>query len=115
MWPRVVEVMLGAWLLVSPFVFRGTPQVEAYVLPTVGAGVAIVAASLLSFWHRAAHARFVTLAASLWLMLHGYFSAVRPGPPPAQNELTVGMLLLLFAILPNETNQPPHPWRRPSR
>jgi hypothetical protein len=44
---------------------------------------------------------------SCWLAGHGYVSAVRPGPPAAQNEIMVGLLLLLFAILPNDVNRPP--------
>ena len=111
MWPRVVEVMLGAWLVISPFIFRGTPQVSDYTLNVVISGCVIIVSSLLAFWSRAGGARFVTLAASIWLMAHGYFSAVRPGPPAAQNEIMIGLLLVLFAILPNETNRPPAAWR----
>ena len=107
MWPRVVEVMLGAWLLVSPFVFRGTARVDDYVFVQVAAGAVVITASLLSFWPPAAAARLVTLAAALALTAHGYFAAARPGPPAAQNEIMVGLTILLFAILPNETNRPP--------
>lgn len=106
MWPRVVEVLLGCWLLISPFVFRGTPSAGDYAVSQVASGTVIVIASLLCFWRRARGARFVTLLAALWLALHGYFASVRPGPPSAQNEITVGLLLLLFAILPNDVNEP---------
>jgi Zn-dependent protease len=111
MWPRVVELMLGAWLAISPFVFRGTLDVERYTWSLVVSGAVVIIASLLSFWPPASQARFATLLAALWLAGHGYFAAVRPGPPAAQNEITIGLLLLLFAILPNETNRPPVPWR----
>ena len=111
MWPRVVEVMFGAWLLIVPFVFGGTPEVDRFVTSAVVSGSVVIVASLMAFWHRAGWARFVTLAASLWLVGHGYFAAVRPGPPAAQNEITVGLLLILFAILPKETNRPPIGWR----
>ena len=111
MWPRVIEGMLGAWLLLTPFVFRGTEAVGGYVFNAVACGAAIAVASLLSFWRPTRHARFLTLAASLWLALHGYFGAERPGPPAAQNELVIGLTLLLFAIMPNEVNQVPEPWR----
>ena len=114
MWPRVVELMLGAWLVITPFVFREAADLSRYTLSTVTSGVIVMLASLLAFWDRARWARFITLAASGWLMAHGYFAAPRPGPPGAQNELTVGLLLLVFAILPNEINDPPIPWRRPA-
>ena len=117
MWPRVIELMLGCWLVVSPFVFRGTPELERYMFSLVGSGAVVVIASLLSFWPPAASARFLTLLTSLWLTGHGYFAAVRPGPPAAQNEIMIGLLLLVFAILPNDTNRPPADWhdRAPAR
>lgn len=113
MWPRVVELMLGAWLIISPLVFRGTADLPAYTVSLVASGAAVIIASLLCFWPPAAAARIVTLLAALWLAGHGYFSAPRPGPPAAQNEITVGLLLLVFGIIPNDTNRPPAPWRQP--
>ena len=112
MWPRVVEVMLGCWMLLVPFVFRASAGVEAYTTSAWISAVVIIVASTISFWHPARHFRLVTLAAAVWLALHGYFAAPRPGPPAAQNELTVGLLVILFALLPNEINRPPVPWRR---
>ena len=112
MWPRVVEVMLGCWLLVTPFVFRDTEAIGNYTINSVISGSVVILASLLSFWDRTRSARMVTLVVSLWLATHGYFWAERPGPPAAQNELAVGLVLLLFAVLPNETNDVPRRWRR---
>jgi hypothetical protein len=86
--------------------------VDDYTATAVISGALIVGASLLSFWEKTRHARLVTLLASLWLMGHGYFSSVRPGPPAAQHEITIGMILLLFAVLPNEINEMPAPWRQ---
>ena len=107
MWPRVVEVMLGVWLVITPLVFRGTDAIDRYTANAVGTGLIVIAASLVAFWPRAGWARYITLAASGWLAVHGYLSAVRPGPPAAQNEIMIGLLLLLFAILPNHVNRPP--------
>jgi hypothetical protein len=107
MWPRVAEVALGCWLLLTPFVFRETQAVGSYSVNAVVSGSVVILASLLSFWDRTRFAHIVTLFVSLWLAAHGYFWAERPGPPAAQNELVVGLLLLLFAVLPNEINAPP--------
>ena len=107
MWPRVVEVMLGAWLVITPLVFRGTEGIGGYSTNAVVSGSIVIVASLLAFWPPAAGARYVTLATSCWLTAHGYLWAVRPGPPAAQNEITIGLILLLFAILPNHVNREP--------
>lgn len=111
MWPRTVEVLLGCWLLITPFVFRETSEVDRYVINSVACGALVIVASLLSFRDGTRFARFVTLLVSLWLAVHGYVFAARPGPPAAQNELAIGLMLLLFAILPNEINDAPRPWR----
>jgi hypothetical protein len=111
MWPRVVEIMLGCWLLVTPFVFRSTPHVDDYTMNAAVCGAIVITASLLSFWDRLRLAHVVTLLVSLWLAAHGCFFAERPGPPAGQNELVSGLLLLLFAVLPNEINDVARPWR----
>ena len=111
MWPRVIEGMLGCWLLVTPLVFRGTPAVEDYTTSALVSGAVIIVMALLSFWEPTRLARFVTLGVSLWLALHGYFAAERPGPPAAQNEIMIGLTLLLMAIIPNEASRPPRAWR----
>jgi hypothetical protein len=111
MWPRVIEGMLGCWLLVTPFVFRGTASVEEYTTSAVVSGALVIVMAVLSFWEPTRLARFATLGVSLWLSLHGYFAAERPGPPAAQNEIMIGLTLLLFAIIPNEASQPPRAWR----
>jgi hypothetical protein len=115
MWPRTVEVMLGCWLLVTPLVFRTTASIDQYAAGAVVSGSIIAVASLASFWERLAGSRVVTLLMAVWLAAHGYLSAPRPGPPAAQNEIMVGLLLLLFAVLPNQINDPPRPWREISR
>ena len=95
----------------TPFVFRGTAGVSDYIANAYVSGGLIAIASLLSFWERMRLAHLGTLAIAVWLAVHGYFSAARPGPPAAQNEITTGLILLLFAILPNESNTVPRTWR----
>ena len=112
MWPRVVELMLACWLAVSPFVFRGTGSAAEYVVSSATAAALIVAASLASFWRPLRRASLATLLCGIGVAAHGYLSAPRPGPPAAQNEIVVGLLLILFAIIPTEANRPPQPWRR---
>jgi hypothetical protein len=115
MWPRVVEIMLGCWLLVTPFVFRATPALGDYAMNAVVSGAFIAAASILAFWRPLRVAHLATLAIAAWLTLHGYFSADRPGPPAAQNEIVVGLIVLLFSLLPNHINDPPASWRDADR
>ena len=111
MWPRVIEGMLGCWMLATPLIFRHTASIDAYAANALISGGLLITTSVLSFWQPTRFARFGTLLISLWLTGHGYFSAVRPGPPAAQNEIMIGLTLLVLAIIPNEASEPPVPWR----
>jgi hypothetical protein len=112
MWPRVAETALGAWLLVSPFVFRHTTGYEPFAAVDLAAGAAAIVLALASFWPRTAWAHLVTIPLAAGLGLFAYLGFERPGPPGAQNEIVVALMLLTFAIVPNEANAPPVPWRR---
>lgn len=111
MWARVAELMIGVWLVLSPFILRGTPSIEAFAALDITAGGAVVLFSLLSFWKPTGWAHLLTAALAVGLGGYAYLAWERPGPPGAQNEITVAMLLLLLAIIPNDANQPPVPWR----
>jgi len=70
-----------------------------------------VAFSLLSFAPGFRYAHLLTAAVALWLVGFGYFGG-GAGPPPAlQNDLLVGLTLLMLAILPSEAHLPPPAWR----
>lgn len=45
----------------------------------------------------------------------GRLDSPHPTPPALQNDIIVGWLLLMFAIIPNEANIPPRSWRKFSR
>lgn len=109
MWPRVVELMLGAWLAISPLFVAddvgGFGAVNAYVCAAL-----VATASCLAYWEPTRHARALTLTVGLWLTGRAYLVADFPAEPMVQNEFLVGLLLLMFAIVPNNISQPPRSW-----
>lgn len=111
MWPRVLELIVGVWLCASPQVVSGAAGVERFVSLDAAVGVSVVVLSLLSFATRTRWAHLGTAGLAVALGAYAYFSWPRPGPPSAQNEIIVSMLLLLLAIIPNECTRPPRPWR----
>lgn len=115
MWARVAELMLGWWLVLSPLIFRGTEAVGAFAARDIAVGAAVIACSLLSFWRRTEWAHFITAILGLGLGALAWAGWERPGPPAAQNEITLGLLLGLLAIVPNEASLPPLPWRAARR
>ena len=111
MWPRIAELLLGLWLVLTPAIFAGTVAIHSFVWRDVGAGVTIIVLSILSFWRRTGWAHYVTGLVAIGLGIAAYFGPERLGPPAAQNEIAVSLALLLFAIVPNEATRPPRPWR----
>jgi hypothetical protein len=110
MWPRVVEAMLGLWLMASPFIFRQPAESGGFPWFDVLCGLAILVLSLASFSEWFGWAHLLTVAVGCSLMGLNYFSAT-PQAGPAQNQMVVGLLLAMLAIIPNDASLPPHGWR----
>src|SRR5687767_3491073 len=102
MWGRVLEVMLGLWLVLSPFIFRHDPADRPLWVSDFACGAAMVLLALLSFWQATRYAHLLQLAVAGWLVGFGYFYGGYPAAPGYQNDIFVGLTLVLLAIIPNE-------------
>ena len=111
MWPRNIELMLGIWLWISPFVFAYAPEVRDPWVNAYLSGFLVVLFSCLAYWEPARYARFGTLLVGLWLTGNAYLGAPYPAPGALQNEFLTGILLAMFAIIPDDCAAPPRPWR----
>ena len=111
MWPRVVEVILGGWLAASPFILRHPADWLALWVNDFACAAAVMLLALLSFRAPLRQAHLAIVVVALWLIGFGYLAAPHPAPAALQNDLLVGLLLLMFAIIPSEANLPPRPWR----
>lgn len=114
MWARVVEFMLGCWLAISPFVFRYGPEDTFQMMTDFALAAAITTLSLLSYWQPTRQAHLLTALLALGMIVYGRFAAPVPIPAALQNYILVGLLLLMFAIVPNHASQPPPAWYRHS-
>jgi len=110
MWPRFLEIVLGAWLLSSVVVWPGA----GHGIGTVNAvaGFATIALALLSFNRRLRAAHVGSILVAVFLIAWGWSSVPRPGPAAAQNEILTGLLLALVAFAPSESGKPPPAWRK---
>jgi hypothetical protein len=112
MWSRDCEAMIGCWLLMSPFIFgHGEAGWEQWATD-LGAGLATIVLALASYWHPLRRAHLGILLVAGWLVGFGRFHDSPPLPPALQNDILVGLLLLLFAIVPNRASEPPAAWQR---
>jgi hypothetical protein len=112
MWARIVEVMMGCWLAVSPFIFRHSPEDRVLWFNDLLSATVVILLALVSFWPPLRFAHVANLAVGLWLIAFGFWAFPYPTPPALQNNVVIGLLLLMFAVIPNEANRPPRPWRQ---
>jgi hypothetical protein len=112
MWPRVVELLIAAWLASSPWIFAAPAdadfllRVNALVCATL-----IALFALLSFHPAWERAHVLTIAVALWIIGVAFAAPNPPPPAPYQNFVVVGLLLLLIAVLPSRASEPPRGWR----
>jgi hypothetical protein len=112
MWARDVEFMLGLWLAISPWVFRHADDATVLWVSDMACGALVATLALFSYWHPTRHAHLLTLIVAAWLVGFGRFGAAVPLPPGMQNDIVIGLLLVMFAIVPNHASQPPTNWFR---
>lgn len=115
MWPRTAEVMLGLWLAASPFIFGHSAAEPRLWWNDFICAALVMTISLASFHDRTRRAHLLNIAVALWLMAFAYFTSGSPAPPAAQNDLAVGILLLMLAIIPSRASEPPQSWIDMSR
>jgi hypothetical protein len=102
--------MLGSWLLISPFIFHYGDAPLAWWINDNVVGLAVIAFGLFSFWRPTRRMHLLSILAALWLMGYGRFGHDYPFPPAAQNYITLGLLLLMVAVIPSRASRPPDAW-----
>jgi len=115
-WARHMELTLGLWLLVSPFVLRHDAGRSFAWIHDLATGAAIVVIALACHWRPLERAHLALLAVAAWLIGLGWWRSWQSEGihPDAtfQNWLLLGLLLGMFALVPSESSRPPRPWRR---
>jgi len=108
----VSEIFVAAWMAMSPFLFGHFPSDRARWWNDLVAAAAILLVSTLSLWPPLRRLHLVNVAVAAWLIGFGWLAGGHPAPPASQNEILTGLVLLLFAIVPNDASRPPRGWRR---
>lgn len=112
MWSRVIEAMLGVWLSLSPFIFRHADDKLWLWVHDLIAATLITTLAILSFWHPMRRAHWAQPVIGIWLIALGFLAAPHPTPPALQNHIMLGLLLIMFGVIPNHASQPPGAWQR---
>ena len=111
MWPRVIEVMLACWLMVSPFVFRYPADARFLWLNDYACALLIILFSMLSNIPRIEKIHLLNLLVAGWLILIAYLQPSLPPAPPYQNYFAIALGLIIFGILPAHASEPPRKWK----
>ena len=111
MWGRYVEILLALWLIASPWVLPAREPAWRHTNEVI-CGIAVIVFAVASFFHPTRWAHLLTGGVALWLGASTYFLETRPGPPGAQNDITLAYLLIMMFLIPNKASTPPTPWRR---
>ena len=112
MWARSAEVMLGLWLMISPFVFATPPEETLLWVHDLGGGAVVMTIALLACWHRIDKIHYLNIAVAVYLGAIGYLvPAETPPPGPYQNLLVVALLLVVLAVIPTRIALPPRSWQ----
>jgi hypothetical protein len=110
MWARVVEVMLGCWLAISPFVFGHPADETALWASDWIAASLIVLFALLSYWRPTRRLHLATFFLALGMIAAGWMQD-RPVPPGWQNLIFIGVYLLMNSLIPSHAATPPRRWQ----
>jgi hypothetical protein len=115
MWSRVVEIMMGCWLLMSPFIFSHSVEQPSVWINDFGCGLLIILFGLFSYWKPTHQAHLLSIGVSMWLIGFAYWHGFGGPLPYSENHLIVGVMLLMFAVIPNDAERPPRGWDPDSR
>lgn len=107
MWPHTVIAALGLWLALSPLIFDVDPSRPLLWFHEIGVGVLVMALAGFSAFRKLDILRGATALVALYLLVRAYFLYPHPRPPLEQNHFVVGILILMFVILPRWANLPP--------
>jgi hypothetical protein len=65
----------------------------------------------LCFWPPLSKAHLLHLGIGAFLVATGFLAPTSPPPPALENHVIVGLLLILFGILPSNASESPRGWR----
>lgn len=114
MWARWCEILIALWLAVSPWIFAGSWVSPWPHYADDFAIAAVFLAAIASHFRPARHAHLLSAAVATWLILVAWFQADDSATAAQQSRFLTGLLLLMFAILPNHASTPPPAWKKES-
>jgi hypothetical protein len=101
MWARIINTLLGLWLMASPGMlgFQKTVADNDHIV-----GPIIVSAAVIAIWEATRGLRKLNILSGAWLLLApwvlGYEETI-----PIINDMAVGVLVIVFALVEGKIEQ----------
>jgi len=115
MWARLIEMFLGCWLAMSPFIFEYPEQRTELWALALGSSAAIILLASISFWPPLRRLHLLELIVGATLIASSYLLVSPPPSPPIQNHVILGILIMMVAIIPPAATHPPRGWTDSTR
>ncbi len=109
MWARHCEVFLGIWLAISWLIFSYTPNMHSMIYFDWAICSLICIFSLSGYLPRLRYCHLMNFIVGCSLIGIA-FTSPDGHLPPYQNYMVIGLLLLMFPIVPTNASQPPVEW-----
>ena len=93
MWPRLVDTLVGLWLMAAPAVlgYAGAARANDRIVGPLVASIAVIA-----IWEVTRPLRWTNVALGAWLLAAPWLFGA--GPAPLLNDMTAGLLLIAMAL-----------------
>lgn len=111
MWARHCEVFLGLWLAISWLIFSYPSNLDSLMYFDWIICLLICIFSLSCYSDRFKYMHLMNILIGSILIGFVFTFADDPYLPPYQNYAVVGLLLLMFAIIPTNSSLPPKAWQ----
>ena len=107
MWARIIEFIIAIWLISSSRLFYHPANPDFFWVSDLICGAAITVFALFSLKGSLQKLHLCSIGIALYLVVLGFSSSAFPPPALFQNYLILGLLLLMFALVPSSPSLPP--------
>ncbi len=108
MWPRHFEVFMAIWLSLSWLIFPYPQDSNKLMIHDFFISTLIATISLLNYKYRYIH--LFNILSAIWLIILAFKSKAPITDAPYQNYMVLGLILLIFTVIPPRASNPPEEW-----
>jgi hypothetical protein len=110
MWARLMEFIIGIWLGMSWLIFRYSVDHASLQINDWICSVCIILFALISYKELFRYSHLLNFFIGLWLISWTFYSGTGIDFGPHQNYMVIGLLLLMFSLVPSRAQEPPKRW-----